>query len=448
MRVLLISANTLTIPYPVYPLGLDCVAAALYPVHNVRIVDMNCVETEALGAIIDEFRPEVVGISLRNIDNTDTTAPHGFMAEYRRLVKAVRTHCQALIVLGGAGFSIFPEKILAALAADFGIVGEGAVLAALLDGLTAGKPTDSLPGVVTSRGIQEPTIPPAHDFHRRFDAGSSHLPYYLHHGGILNLQTKRGCPYRCVYCTYPHIEGHRFRLMDPEAVADTARALQDAGAKYLFIVDSVFNADVDHSLAVAEQFRNRGISIPWGAFLAPLQMPGNYFETLARAGLTHAEFGTESLCDDVLRAYGKPFLSHHAIEAHGQAREAGLYIAHYFLLGGPEETPQTLETTLSHIDKFKKSVLFLFCGMRIYPHTRLYDRAVREGRIRHDQDLLAPVFYQSPAIDSDTLIARVTARAKGRTNWVIGSGGDQTGELLERMYQKGYSGPLWEFLIR
>jgi radical SAM superfamily enzyme YgiQ (UPF0313 family) len=448
VRVLLISANTLNVPYPVYPLGLDYVAAVLAPAHEVRIVDMNSIESGALNAAIDEFQPELVGISLRNIDNTDATDSQGFMADYRHLAKTVRARCRAPIVLGGAGFSIFPQKILKALAADYGIVGEGSNLGPLLDALSAGKPADKVPGVVTSHGLQGPMMPPALDFQRRFDPNAPHLAHYLQHGGMLNLQTKRGCPFRCIYCTYPHIEGHRLRLMDPEAVAATARALQDAGAKYFFIVDSVFNADVDHSLAVAEQFRNRGISIPWGAFLAPLQMPGNYYAALARAGLTHAEFGTESLCDHVLRAYGKPFRRGEVIETHGQARDAGLYIAHYFLLGGPEESPRTLETTLSHIDKLEKSVLFLFCGMRIYPHTKLYDRAVREGRIRPEQDLLAPVFYQSPGIDRDAIMTRVKSRSRGRINWVIGSGGDSAGDLLERMYQKGYSGPLWEFLIR
>jgi hypothetical protein len=42
----------------------------------------------------------------------------------------------------------------------------------------------------------------------------------------------------------------------------------------------------------------------------------------------------------------------------------------------------------------------------------------------------------------------VEKAARGRTNWVIGAGGDQTGKVLERMYAKGFSGPLWEFLIR
>jgi radical SAM superfamily enzyme YgiQ (UPF0313 family) len=448
MRVLLISANTLTTPYPVYPIGLDYVAAALTPAHEVRILDMNCAGTEDLESLIHAFRPEAVGISLRNVDNTDTTDPQGFLAGYEQLVKTVRSHCRAPVVLGGAGFSIFPEKILKALSADYGIIGEGDHMVALLDALTAGAAAEGLPGVVTATGVQGPTVPAPQSFPRRFNPQSDYLDYYLSHGGMLNLQTKRGCPFRCVYCTYPNIEGRRLRLMDPASVADTAKALEDAGAKYFFIVDSVFNADVAHSLAVVEQFRNKGVSIPWGAFLAPLQVPATYFDTLARAGLTHVEFGTESLSDRVLHAYGKPFHRQWVLEAHGMAREAGLHIAHYFLLGGPGETSETLETTLSHIDKLKKSVLFLFCGMRIYPRTPLCDRALNEGRIGPEQNLLAPVFYDSPAIGRDAIVARVRDKAEGRVNWVVGSGGDEAAALVERMYRKGYSGPLWEFLIR
>ena len=96
MRVLLISANRLAEPYPVYPLGLDYVAGALSDDHEVARLDMNGLSDDgALPTAIRRFAPEIIGISLRNIDNTDTTAPHGFIAEYRRLVKAVRAHCQA-----------------------------------------------------------------------------------------------------------------------------------------------------------------------------------------------------------------------------------------------------------------------------------------------------------------------------------------------------------------
>jgi radical SAM superfamily enzyme YgiQ (UPF0313 family) len=448
MKVLLLSVNTLTSPYPVYPLGLDYVAAALVPKHTVRIADMNIAGLQDLGRIINEFQPDAVGISLRNIDNTDTTEPQGFMAAYHRVANKIRSHTKAHVILGGAGFSIFPKEIVAALAADYGVVGEGGRLASLLDALSVNGPVGTIPGVVTPDGVLCPPAPSAHGFRRHFDPDYEHLPYYLQRGGMLNLQTKRGCPFRCVYCTYPLIEGRRLRLMEPDSVADTAKALQDAGAKYLFIADSVFNADVAHSLAVAEQFHIKGVSIPWGAFFAPLELPGGYFKSLSKSGMTHAEFGTESLSDRVLRAYAKPFNRKNILQSHTGAVEAGLHVAHYFLLGGPGETPETLETTLSHIDKLKKSVLFLFCGMRIYPHTRLFDRAVDEGRITTAQDLLEPVFYQSPAIDRDEIIDRVRTKANARVNWVIGSGGEQTVAMLERMYKRGYAGPLWEFLIR
>ena len=119
---------------------------------------------------------------------------------------------------------------------------------------------------------------------------------------------------------------------------------------------------------------------------------------LADAGLTHVEFGTESMCDTMLHNLQKPFVTADVFQAHQKALDAGLYIAHYFLLGGPGETPETLQETLSGVDQLDKAVFFFFCGIRIYPHTALYDTAVSEGQISASQNLLEPVFYRSPFI--------------------------------------------------
>jgi radical SAM superfamily enzyme YgiQ (UPF0313 family) len=177
MKVLLLSVNTLMSPYPVYPLGLDYVAAALVPKHTVRIADMNSAGIEDLGRIIDDFQPDAVGMSLRNIDNTDTTEPRGFMSDYHRVIKVVRSHTQASVILGGAGFSIFPKEILTALAADYGIVGEGERLSSLLDALAVNGPVEAIPGVVTSNGVLCAPAPITHGFRRRFDPGYEHLPF-------------------------------------------------------------------------------------------------------------------------------------------------------------------------------------------------------------------------------------------------------------------------------
>ena len=448
MKLLLISANTLTAPYPVYPLGLDYVAEAVSPPHQVKIVDLNHLDTTGkLVQAITAYMPEVIGVALRNIDNTDTSDPQGFIGYYRHLIETIRGTSKAPIVLGGSGFTIFPSEMMTALDADFGIIGEGERLKELLDALERQQDTSRLPGVI-SKNCDAP-IPEPWDrsFSRQIDATHPHLPYYISRGGMLNLQTKRGCSFNCIYCTYPHIEGHQLRPIPPQEVAQTAVDLQHAGAKYLFITDSAFNVDYTHSLAVGEAFKAAGLSIPWGAFFAPTMPPEGYFQRLAAAGLSHVEFGTESMSDTMLKNYRKPFRKKHVLAAHDAALEAGLYVAHYFLLGGPGEDPESLNETLTNIDKLKKTVLFFFCGIRIYPHTALYDIALESGQISASQDLLEPVFFQSDAISSQEIIRQVKMRANARPNWIIGAGGDDTAQLVAQLYARGHTGPLWEHLI-
>jgi radical SAM superfamily enzyme YgiQ (UPF0313 family) len=447
---MLLSANQLAAPYPVYPLGLDYVAAAISERHTVRVLDMNALGTlGALGDALAAFAPDLVGISIRNIDNTDTTDPRGFTGQCQTLVDYLRGRTRAPIVLGGSGFTIFPDELMALLGADYGIVGEGERLADLLEALENGQPPEGIPGLVTARrraALPAPLETAAGP--RHVTPSGSAVSFYLARGGMLNLQTKRGCPFRCVYCTYPHIEGAAMRLIPAEQVAATAMALQASGARYLFITDSAFNGHVDHSLEVAAAFKRAGLSIPWGAFFAPTRLPSGYFEEMRSAGLTHVEFGTESLCDPVLKAYHKPFRVAQAVQAHRQAVAAGLHVAHYLLLGGPGETPATLEETLLNIDKLERTVVFFFCGMRIYPHTALYRLALENGQVQPGQDLLEPVFYQSPEIDAEAIMRRVRAGGREHANWVLGAGGDETEKVLRRLYRRGLSGPLWEFLIR
>ena len=449
MKVLLISANTLKEPYPVYPLGLDYVSGAIAAEHQVQIVDMNSLgDRDSLAAVIEAFSPDVIGMSLRNIDNTDTTDPRGFIGQYREIVDVIRNHTDVPLVLGGSGFTIFPDETIKALDADYGIIGEGERLGLLLNAIQNRADTGPIPGVITRKRKKNLPAPWEGKIIRSPIPNPSNLKYYLQNGGMLNLQTKRGCHFKCVYCTYPHIEGRKLRLMDPEEIAAAACALQANGAKYFFITDSVFNSDCAHSLAVAEAFKKSGLSIPWGAFFAPLKQPEDYFQIMADAGLTHVEFGTDSLSNPVLASYRKPFRDQQVFRTHQAAIDAGLHVAHYFLLGGPGENPQTLKETLAGVGNLEKSALFFFCGMRIYPDTELYDTAIEEGQIAEGRSILDPVFYRSPFIDSDEIVRQVKKEANRRLNWVIGAGGEETAKIISRMYQRGHCGPMWEYLIR
>jgi radical SAM superfamily enzyme YgiQ (UPF0313 family) len=449
MNVLLISANRLAAPYPVYPLGLDYVAASISKKHNVKIIDMNIVQNyENLSSEITAFNPDVVGISIRNVDNTDSASPLGFIEEYKQLVDGIKKNTPSPVVLGGSGYTIFPDKLLIALGADFGVIGEGEKFSLLLDAFGKKEKSINIPGIISNGQKDEKPCPWKSTFSRVNPCNSQHTAFYLSKGGMLNIQSKRGCPYKCVYCTYPHIEGSVQRLIPPNDVAQSVLQIQDAGAKYFFITDSAFNSDYEHSRNVSDAFIKAGVSIPWGAFFAPTVPPDDYYSLMEKARLSHVEFGTESLSDKMLAAYRKPFKTADVYIAHESAINAGLYTAHYLLLGGPGETRETLNETLSNAGKLLKTVIFFFCSIRIYPHTALYDIAVSEGMIKESDDLLNPVFYRSEHISTEEIIRIVNEKKGDRQNWIIGSGGDRTKRIIEKMYRRGHSGPLWEMLIQ
>jgi len=175
------------------------------------------------------------------------------------------------------------------------------------------------------------------------------------------------------------------RFIRPEDAANNALRLQNSGAKYFFVIDSVFNSDYSHSIKVARAFKKAGVSIPWGAFFAPTNPPEGYYRIMADAGLSHVEFGTESLSASMLKTYKKPFGAKHIFKAHKAAIEAGLFVAHYFLLGGPGEDEDSLNETLSNIAMLNKSVLFFFAlceFIRILPFMILQWRRVRYQGLR------------------------------------------------------------------
>lgn len=452
MRVLLVSANRMRFPYPVHPIGLDYVAGALAPAHQVRILDLCPLEEgeveTALAAAVREHTPGAVGISLRNVDSLDAVSLHAFVRDSRRVLEILRASTGAPLVLGGAGYTIFPAELLEVLAADWGVVGEGERARALFDALEARTDPTGLPGVL-GRGQRVPPPAPLAPDQRAVRApatGNPSLGFYLARGGMLGIQTQRGCRLRCVYCTYPHIEGHTLRPFEPEAVLAEARMLEEAGARFLVVTDSVFNGSPEHALSVAEAFRRGGLRLPWGGFFAPTPPPPGFYERMREAGCTHAEFGTESLSDTVLPRLRKPFRRRDALGAHAAARAAGIHVAHFMALGGPGETAATLEETLDGCEELDGVPLFFFCGLRIYPGTELWEVAVREGQVGRDQNLLEPVFYQPPGLPVPAVAEAVQRRAAGRTSWIVGAGAELSNAAVSRLHARGRIGPLWEML--
>jgi radical SAM superfamily enzyme YgiQ (UPF0313 family) len=427
-RVLLVNANTERAPYPVPPLGLCLVAHRVGKGRDVRLFDGMFRPPGELAEELAAFAPDVVGLSIRNIDDVVMAAPTYYVdAIAEAFVRPIRAYGRAALVLGGSGFSVFPRELLEAFGADCGVVSEGEEpFAALLDAREAGRDPSGIPGLVHRRGDEIAVNPPSPRDgalalpDSRIDALVDYAPYRGR--GSYPVQTKRGCAHGCVYCTYPCIEGRRYRLRAPTEVAsEIARIRERLGDVSVEIVDSTFNDPPGHAEAICDAIVRAGVGARLRTMgVNPAGVSAALVTGMRRAGFAQVDCTPDSASPRVLAALGKNFGRERLEVGARVLAECGMPTMWFFLLGGPGETRTTLAETFDFVDRFVQphDMVHLTSGIRIYPGTALAARAVEEGVIRPDQPLLRPTFYVSPALGPEALAEIVAEAASRRPNCV------------------------------
>lgn len=446
-KILLLSANTYRNPYPVYPIGISYLKTSLekaFPGRTIEIADMNFETEDTLAEKLVKGNYAYVGLGLRNIDDNNLFEKNSFICWYRHLTHLVRQYSRAVLIAGGAGYSIFPEILFRELALDYGIKGEGEqAWPALLKAIESDQPVAGIEGLVYRREDGKIIVNP----HKRYTTSAvlrfeeKTIDYYWNQSGMLNIQTKRGCPFRCIYCSYPVIEGHRVRLLDSREVVDTlVRLYREKGIDYVFFTDSVFNIDAAYNEELSRRLIESGIRMKWGAYFSPRGLTKTQLSLYQQAGLTHIEFGTDTFSDRQLELYRKGFTWDEVRQQSCTCDELGIFYAHFMILGGYGETEKTLTETFQHSAQLTNTVIFPYIGMRIYPETELFYRALQEGRIANREALLDPVYYISDHIDVRTIKTRALATG---AKWIFPD--DESEEIILRFRAKKRRGPLWEY---
>jgi radical SAM superfamily enzyme YgiQ (UPF0313 family) len=448
-KLILVSANRHSVPYPVYPLGISYLKTFLaeqMPTLEIRLFDFMTGSFEDYAALLSAVQPDYVGISLRNIDDVNIYRKESFISHYQQIIDQTRKYSLSKIIIGGAGFSIYPKKLYETLNPDFGIYGEGEIsLCQLIGALESRQDFKSIDGLLY-RQNGEVTVNRRKNYFNSpvltFD--NTLIDYYWQNSGMLNIQTKRGCPYKCIYCTYPLIEGHTVRTLDPDQIVKTLSDLYfNKGIDYVFFTDSVFNISNTFNLNLADRLIDARLKIQWGGYFNFTNINLELLDKLKRAGLRHIEFGTDSLSDSMLRNYGKPFTVEDIISISETCNQLAIDFAHFLILGGYGETEQTLDETFENSKRILHTAFFPFIGMRIYPGTSLHQIAIREGIVQKEDPLLEPVYYVSKEIDPANL--KPKAQQSGRP-WIFPD--EDLSEIMFKMRKRNKKGPLWEYLIR
>ncbi len=444
-KIVLISINRLKDPYPVYPLATAYLKPYIeqnLPQSRVEVLDLNMLSDEQLVEHLQNTKPHYVCVSIRNVDGANSLDRKAFFDGYKDLIVKIKQCSNSPIIIGGAGFSIFPEQFIEELGADYGIEGEGeAALCELLEALINNKPTNNIDRVI-ERGKTRKNVC-GYIKHTKAEYDENLVQYYWKHSGMLNIQTKRGCPYNCIYCTYPQIDGRKVRTMDIESLVGTIAKMKfDYGINYWFFTDSVFNINNEFNDEFCKSLIKQDLGISWGAYFSPSNITDGQMELYKKSGLTHIEFGTESFCDETLSAYGKRFTFDEVLNCSELALKYNVYYSHFMILAGWGESREQLHETIENSRHLRHTVIFPYVGMRIYPNTLLYKYALEDGVINSSTDMLMPQYYVQKDFNLEETKALVEATGKA---WVFPDAPQN--EMMQMLkIKRNKKGPLWEYL--
>jgi radical SAM superfamily enzyme YgiQ (UPF0313 family) len=405
MRVLLISGNREAsgVRTPL-PLGLACVAAATAKAgFEVRLLDLLSAPDwkSAAQDAIATLRPDVIGLSVRNIDDQTMLNSRFLLPPMKEVVALCRSVCNAPIVLGGAGFSILPERTLSYLGADMGIAGEGeTTLPHLLSWIGKGSRGSPPPGVYLA-GLRQSqvAIPITNDLDSLpLPAPDVWLNYGISPEWRIPVQTRRGCSQDCAYCSTSMIEGRHLRWRSAQSVVDWLAAYRDRGFRDYYFVDNTFNLPLGYAKELCQKMIDARLDIDWWAQIYPKWADAELADLMARAGCTQLNLGFESGSEPVLRMLNKQFKPFEVTTISQSFAARGIKRNGFLLLGAPGETEQTVEESLAFAESLHLDALKVSVGIRIYPNTALAARSVAEGIIDRNDDLLFPRFYMAPAL--------------------------------------------------
>ncbi|MFH1435464.1 MAG: radical SAM protein [Pseudomonadota bacterium] len=349
------------------PLGLAFVAGGVsrekFDVSHVPLIlDAYRFELDRR-RLMDRIRaiePHVVGMTLNH--TADREAALGMCADIKKISKDIVT------ILGGVEATFSGIEIMETESVDFIVKGEGDVrFGLLLENIFGDSPDPSTTGgLLFRRGgdicgtfdavdhVDIENIRPAYDCLRLDD--------YIDAGVLAHVQTSRGCPYGCSFCSHTAFWGRKMRYRSPVSVVDEVAGLAGKGVRILYFCDSTFTMNRRHVKGILEEIRDRGFTPPVIAFETHVErVDRDMVRLLSQAGVGIVALGVESADEGVLArtgGKGRDGYVRRVFEIHDWLKEEGISMYASLVVGLPGESMRSFEATKKMVEGLHDEGLF------------------------------------------------------------------------------------------
>lgn len=361
-----------------FPLGIGYLAAFLRGNGNeVRIFqprDDAKYHDECI-ALLREFQPRAVGISVM-------TSSYPNAVELCGLVKR---NSDAATILGGHHVSAVGRQVMAQSPdTDFAVIGEGEeTLTELMRKFGEANPDLSQTNGLIWRDAGEirenaprgligdlDSLPfPARDL---VDISQFRIHSYIDFGKkSTTMITSRGCPFKCMFCSSWLTMGAKYRYRSAENVLDEVREITDRfGIDHIVFEDDTMTLRRDRIEAICDGFTKLpdGIRPTWYCLSRVDTMDLALAKRMRAAGCRMVSFGIESGSPEILKKIGKKISIDKAREAVQACTRAGLRTHCTFIVGFPDDTDETMKSTLKAAIAIGPTIAIFF-PLTPYPGT-------------------------------------------------------------------------------
>jgi radical SAM superfamily enzyme YgiQ (UPF0313 family) len=370
----------------VYPrIGFAYIATVLSTHHAVTVIDVSATQmsSRTLVEIMKKITPEMVCI-------TSVAFHHGEACATGHLVQKI---CPGVpVVYGGAHCTALFEEF--ARIGDCVVLGEGeSTIMEIADHIQQGlKDWEDIPGiafnsesecVVTSsrKHITELDSLPfpdwsLYDYSQYLSIPSENKNRPIH---FYSINSMRGCPYDCSFCSDLH--GTQVRHRSSESVVNEMEYNRDThDAHHFDFADSNMTVDKELFLELCTHMVERDLGVLWNMETRVDLVDEEIVTAAHQAGCQVICYGIESGSDCILKKMGKSYSLDQIEAAVQMATEAGLLVKSSFILGHPFETAESVEETFTLARNLRKTYgMDSYCGLvDVYPHTRLHHMAENE----------------------------------------------------------------------